>query len=98
MSNYKDLVASIGRYEKDGKVKYVNRKVGTLLETQNGTKIKLDASFNPAGCLKDEQGSVWLSCFDPKPRDQARQAPRAQSNTPPPSDDFDDWSQESPPF
>ena len=99
MSNYKDIVCTIGTYlDKSGTKKYVTRKVGTLLETDKGMKVKLDASFNPAGCLKSDDGSVWLSCFDPKPRDQARQAPRAQSNTPPPPDDFDDWSQEFPPF
>ncbi len=68
---YRDLVATIGKYEKDGQTKYVSRKVGTLLETDKGTRVKLDASFNPAGCLKSDDGGVWLAVFDPKPREQA---------------------------
>lgn len=76
MSNYRDLVATIGRYEKDGQTKYVTRKVGTLLETDKGTRIKLDASFNPAGCIKGEDGGVWLAAFDPKPREQTQQPSR----------------------
>ncbi len=68
---YRDLVATIGKYEKDGQTKYVSRKVGTLIETDKGLKVKLDASFSPAGCLKGDDGGVWLAAFDPKPREQA---------------------------
>lgn len=71
--SYKYVVATIGTYQKDGEKKYINRKVGTLLETQYGPKLKLDSSFNPAGCMRGEDGSVWLSLFDPNPKDQRNQ-------------------------
>ena len=92
---YKNLVATIGKYEKDGKVNYVSRTVGTLIETDKGLRIKLDASFNPAGCIKGEDGGVWLAAFDPKPREQQAtpSAARAQpKHTPSARDDshFDD--------
>ena len=62
MSNYRDIVCTIGTYlDKSGAKKYVTRKVGTLLETDKGMKVKLDASFNPAGCLKSEDGAVSVS-------------------------------------
>jgi len=92
---YRDIVATIGTYEKDGQKKYITRKVGTLLETDKGLRIKLDACFNPAGCKIDAEGSIWLAAFDPKPRqeavDQARQQPahtqKNQANIPPFFDD-----------
>ena len=68
--SYQDIVATIGNYEKGGKKQYVTRKVGVLMQTDKGPRIKLDASFNPAGCLRGEDGGVWLALFDPKPRDQ----------------------------
>lgn len=70
--SYKNIVASIGTYQKDGQTKYINRTVGKLVETQHGPKITLDASFNPAGCIRSDDGSVWLSLFDPKPKDFGR--------------------------
>jgi single-strand DNA-binding protein len=84
---YKDLVATIGTYEKDGQTKYVTRKVGTLLETDKGIRVKLDACFSPAGCRVDADGSVWLAAFDPKPREQlatpaaARSQPKHSAQT-----------------
>lgn len=66
--SYKNIVATIGTYQKDGQTKYVNRTVGQMVETQYGPKIKLDASFNPAGCMRGEDGTVWLALFDPEPR------------------------------
>ncbi|MFT0679520.1 hypothetical protein [Pseudomonas aeruginosa] len=50
MSVKYDVVASVGQYEKDGQVKYLNRKVGVIVSTQKGYRLKLDACFNPAGC------------------------------------------------
>lgn len=74
--SYKNIVATIGTYQKDGQTKYINRTVGKLIETQHGPKIKLDATFNPAGCIKDEEGGVWLSLFDPKPKEFAHSNPQ----------------------
>lgn len=67
-----DVVASIGTYEKDGQKKYVNRNVGTLLMTDKGPRIKLDAHFSAAGCIRAEDGGVWLSCFEPKEKPKDR--------------------------
>lgn len=65
MSTAKDIVATIGTYtDKQGQTKYVSRKVGSLIETRKGPRIKLDASFTPAGCKRDEDGGVWLAIFD----------------------------------
>ncbi|MCM4075454.1 hypothetical protein [Pseudomonas aeruginosa] len=89
MSVKYDVVATVGQYEKDGQVKYLSRKVGVIVNTKNGFRLKLDACFNPAGCpQRSEDGGVWLALFEPK-KDQPQQqqsAPRqAQAN-----DSFDD--------
>tara|TARA_Y100000310_G_C20704315_1_gene833548 strand:- start:32089 stop:32370 length:282 start_codon:yes stop_codon:yes gene_type:complete len=78
--SYKNIVATIGKYQSNGETKYVNRNVGKLMETQHGLKITLDASFNPAGCEKGEDGSVWLSLFDPKPKQEVNNNAQQQSN------------------
>ncbi len=78
MMAYKEIVATLGMYEKGGQRKYITRKVGTLLETDKGMRIKLDAIFNPAGCRIDEDGSIWLAVFDPKPREEAVNSSRDQ--------------------
>ena len=93
MSKRYDVVATIGQYEKDGQTKYVTRNVGAVIQTQKGFRLKLDASFNPAGCQRSEDGGVWLALFEPRddqqqPQQQApRQAQRSQQAAPP--DDFD---------
>jgi len=72
--NY-DIVATIGSYEKDGQKKYVTRQVGKVVVTKDGhTKLKLDASFNPAGCVRGEDGMVWLATFEPKAKGDAPKA------------------------
>ncbi|WP_334181064.1 hypothetical protein [Pseudomonas nitroreducens] len=50
MSVKYDVVATVGQYEKDGQTKYLSRKVGVIVNTKNGFRLKLDACFNPAGC------------------------------------------------
>lgn len=93
MSKRYDVVATIGQYEKDGQTKYVTRNVGAVIQTQKGFRLKLDASFNPAGCPRSDDGGVWLALFEPRddqqqPQQQApRQAQRSQQAAPP--DDFD---------
>ena len=61
-----DVVATIGTYEKEGQTKYLTRNVGRVIETKNGLRLKMDASFNPAGCKQDDDGSIWLALFEPK--------------------------------
>jgi len=80
MSKRYDVVATIGQYEKDGQTKYVTRNVGAVIQTQKGFRLKLDASFNPAGCQRSEDGGVWLALFEPRDDQQQtqQQAPRQQ--------------------
>ncbi|HHX0886511.1 TPA: hypothetical protein ACU6E5_004296 [Pseudomonas aeruginosa] len=89
MSAKYDVVATVGQYEKDGQVKYLNRKVGVIVSTQKGYRLKLDACFNPAGCpQRSDDGAGWLALFEPKEKEQQQSAPRqAQAN-----DSFDDSS------
>lgn len=89
MAKKYDVVATIGKYEKDGQTKFVNRNVGAIIQTDKGFRLALDATFNPAGCDKDNNGRVWLALFEPRgdqPQQQAnqQQAPqnRPQQNKP----------------
>ncbi|UVO19553.1 hypothetical protein [Stutzerimonas stutzeri] len=95
MSKRYDVVATIGQYEKDGQTKYVTRNVGAVIQTQKGFRLKLDASFNPAGCQRSEDGGVWLALFEPRddqqqgqPQQQRQGQPQRSQQAAPP-DDFD---------
>lgn len=92
MSLKYDVVATTGTYEKDGQTKYISRKVGAVISTQHGFRLKLDASFNPAGCPRGDDGGVWLALFEPRDNQQAGQQARAQQQSDAPADDFDDSS------
>lgn len=89
-----DVVATVGKYEKNGETKYISRKVGAVIQTDKGFRMKMDAFFNPAGCKVDEDGSIWLALFEPRddqqqPQQQEpRQAQRSQQAAPP--DEFVD--------
>ena len=74
MSKKYDVVATTGTYEKNGEKKYISRNVGAIIQTQHGFRLKLDASFNPAGCPRNDDGSVWLALFEPKPRENQQSA------------------------
>jgi hypothetical protein len=67
-----DVVATIGTYKTNGEEKKIYRNVGAVLTTKNGGfVIKVDASFNLAALPnKTEDGSVWLSLFEPKEKSQ----------------------------
>lgn len=94
-----DVVATTGTYVKDGVTKYLSKNVGEVIETKNGLAIKMDATFNPAGCKITEDGKIWLKLFEPREQVEKMQnslgaAPR---NAPAPADDgFTD--DELPPF
>ena len=97
MSKRYDVVATIGQYEKDGQTKYVTRNVGAVIQTQKGFRLKLDASFNPAGCQRSEDGGVWLALFEPRDdqqqgQPQQRQQPQRSQQAAPQDDHtgFDD--------
>lgn len=96
MSKRYDVVATIGQYEKDGQTKYVTRNVGAVIQTSKGFRLKLDASFNPAGCQRSDDGGVWLALFEPRddqqqgqPQQQRQGQPQRSQQAAPP-DDFDD--------
>ena len=87
-----DVVATVGKYEKNGETKYISRKVGAVIQTDKGFRMKMDAFFNPAGCKVDEDGSIWLALFEPRDdQQQTQQAPRQtqRSQQAAPPDDFD---------
>jgi len=94
MSKKYDVVATLGTYEKNGEKKYVTRNVGAVISTQHGFRLKLDASFNPAGCVRTEDGSVWLALFEPK----EREAPQPQRQAPQQAQTggYDDFSDDIP--
>lgn len=92
-----DVVATVGQYEKDGQTKYISRKVGAVIQTDKGFRLKMDAFFNPAGCRIEADGSIWLAFFEPREtQPQAwQQTPRNASAPQPaqqaaPRDNFDD--------
>ena len=99
-----DVVATIGTYQKNNQTNYINRKVGNIIDTQNGPSLVLEAHFNPAGCLKGDDGKVWLKLFPPKPKpnqppsnqpppppaNQPQGAYQQQPSTPPQANEFDD--------
>lgn len=89
-----DVVATVGKYEKNGETKYISRKVGAVIQTDKGFRMKMDAFFNPAGCKVDEDGSIWLALFEPRddqqqgqPQQQRQQPQRSQQAAPPAYDD-----------
>lgn len=90
MAKTHDIVATIGTYQKDGQTKYVTRNVGSVIQTEKGTKIKLDASFNPAGCVKSEDGGVWLAMFEPRENSQqSGSSPAPQASDKPGGDQYE---------
>ena len=101
-----DVVATIGKYEKDGQTKFVNRNVGAIIQTDKGFRLALDATFNPAGCYKDDNGRVWLALFelreDQQPSQQlapaSPQQNRPQQNQQAAPPQSNDWDDDSPPF
>ncbi|HCF7612813.1 hypothetical protein [Pseudomonas aeruginosa] len=90
MSVKYDVVATVGQYEKDGQTKYLSRKVGVIVNTKHGFRLKMDACFNPAGCPRTDDGGVWLALFEPKEKEQQQRQQQSQQAAPPASNDFDD--------
>ncbi|WP_422383260.1 hypothetical protein [Roseibium album] len=67
-----DVVAGVGTYQdrSTGETKYINKNVGAIIQTEKGFRLCLDATFNPAGMKRGDDGKVWLSLFEPRPREQ----------------------------
>ena len=85
-----DVVATTGTYQKDGETKYLTDNIGVILQTDKGFRLKLKASFNPAGCKIDDDGYIWCALFEPRPKDDTqRQAHHNQTGGQPvpPADD-----------
>lgn len=73
-THLKDVVAVVGSYQdRDGNEKKRYKNIGKLLRNDNGEFLVLDRTFNLAGCPGADD--VFLSLFDPKPRDGQRQQP-----------------------
>lgn len=90
MAKVYDVVATTGTYVKDGVTKYLSKNVGEVIETKNGLAIKMDATFNPAGCTKTDDGKVWLKLFEPRESGQQSGHGRAPVQSAPKQDNFDD--------
>jgi hypothetical protein len=79
-THLKDLVAVVGTYkDRDGNDKKQYRNIGKLLRNENGDFLVMDRTFSPAG-MPGSDSQVFLSLFDPKPRDGQRnnQSPQPQ--------------------
>lgn len=78
----KDVVAKIGTYyDGEGNEKNVNRRVGKIIETKNGYEVLvLDAHFSAAGCMPAQDGSVYLSLFEPDNGQQSNGGGQQQGN------------------
>lgn len=99
MAKLYDAVVTTGTYLSNGETKYVTRNVGAVIETKNGLSLVMDASFNPAGARRTEDGKVWITLFEPReedapaPRSNPHTQPAQQTrrnNAPAPPADFDD--------
>lgn len=103
MSKRYDVVATTGTYMAGNEKKYVNRRVGAVIDTQNGPALVLDSSFNPAGCKVTEDGKVWLKLFEPRADDRAQQAAgysqgQPSGQQPPAQGGYGGFDDEEPPF
>ena len=76
-THLKDIVAVVGAYEKNGETKKQYRNIGKLLRNENGDFLVVDRTFNLAG-MPGSDSQVFLSLFDPKPRDGQRNTQSAQ--------------------
>lgn len=92
MAKVYDVVATVGTYQKDGETKYISKNIGEIFETKNGLAMKIDATFNPAGCTKTDDGKVWLKLFEPR-QDSGQQSGQqpSQGRAPQPQPKFDDF-------
>ena len=91
MAKVYDVVATTGTYVKDGVTKYLSKNVGEVIDTKHGLAMKIDATFNPAGCTKTDDGKVWLKLFEPRQDSgqQSGQGRAAPAQSAPQHDDFD---------
>jgi len=88
-THLKDIVAAVATYtDRNGNEKKQWKNIGKLLRNDNGEFMVLDRTFNPAGMPGD--GDVFLSMFDPKPRDGQQSNAGATGNyDAPPNRDLD---------
>ena len=80
MAKVYDVVATTGKYEKDGQTKYRTQNVGAVIQTKEGyLKLKLTAPV-----VVNDEGQVvnWFSLFEPRPQQSQQQAASASQDTP----------------
>jgi hypothetical protein len=72
MQKVKDLAVKVGEYKtKDGKTKGQYESVGSIMQTDTGSFILLNRTFNPAGVANPEnRSSVIVSIFDPRSNEE----------------------------
>lgn len=69
-THLKDLAVVVDTYQdRDGNEKKRWKSIGKLMRNQNGDFLVMDRTFNPAGL--PGQGDIFISLFDPKPRQQS---------------------------
>jgi hypothetical protein len=98
MAKVYDVVATTGTYVKDGVTKYLSKNVGEVIDTKHGLAMKIDATFNPAGCTKTDDGKVWLKLFEPRESGQQSGQGRAPAQSAPASGGFESDFEDSLPF
>lgn len=59
------LSVKVGEYQKDGQTKGRYQNVGAIMESEKGSFILLDKTFNPAG-IQDGKNSVLIHMFEEK--------------------------------
>jgi hypothetical protein len=69
-----DVMYPSGKFIKDGEEMTRWLKVGILLETDRGMRIKLDAIPVVTG-----DSGLWMSVFEPRDQPRANPAPAAQA-------------------
>lgn len=100
MAKVYDVVATVGTYMKGEERKYLTKNVGEVIDTKHGLALKMDATFNPAGCTKTDDGKIWLKLFEPRQDSgqQSGQGRAATAQSAPASGGFDDDFGDSIPF
>lgn len=88
-THLKDAAVVVDTYtDRSGNEKKRWKNIGKLLRNDNGDFLVLDRTFNLAGVAGD--GDVFVSLFDPKPRDRQQSNPQDSGGHPPASRDLDD--------
>lgn len=82
-THLKDLAVVVDTYQdRDGNEKKRWKTVGKQMRSDNGDFLIFDRTFNPAGV--PGQGDIFISLFDPKPRQVQKGGAHNNYDAPPP--------------